>query len=574
MSLKINSIFSSYWRAYAKTVKLNILGSTEINLQDITHWRSVIFVNIITWILPSSVFALVPSITMAFINGMPIVGFADIAVFILLYLLAMNRQLSLVQRKFLLISIAYVLALILLIYESWSGPGLLLLLANTIFASIIYSSSVAYLSVWANICICLIIWLLIYLRINIQIKENYNAATWVAISSNLIFLSFICAKFLLQLIKGMETSFNYGKSMHANLTATINSTDASIYSLDRSLRYISFNKTQMDVMKQNHGIDIKPGDYIRSQYGEPNEYTKFWSGVYQEVLAGATMQFERDYTIGTRAITAQFSLNPIIEGQQIIGLSCLATDVTAKKKMRVERAAITDDLIARNKNLEQFSYIVSHNLRAPATNILGFAELLQKETLTPSEITTVVNGISSAANKLDGVIKDLNEILKVRTSLIENKEVVDFQSLVDDISLSVGYAGNQEQLTIQTDFPEIDKMNTLRSYLYSIFDNLIKNSIKYKSQDRPLLIEINSRRTAGGIQLIFKDNGVGIDLSKNSERIFGLYNRFHVQVEGKGMGLFMVKTQVEVLGGRIKVLSTVDEGTEFIIDFQTANTEL
>jgi signal transduction histidine kinase len=122
---------------------------------------------------------------------------------------------------------------------------------------------------------------------------------------------------------------------------------------------------------------------------------------------------------------------------------------------------------------------------------------------------------------------------------------------------------------IQTDFSAVTELFTLRSYLHSIFYNLILNSIKYRQTDIPPAIMIKSDITQGGVTISVKDNGLGIDLGKKGKQLFGLYKRFHQHVEGKGMGLFMVKTQVEMLGGKITATSAVNKGTEFRIEFSS-----
>ena len=104
--------------------------------------------------------------------------------------------------------------------------------------------------------------------------------------------------------------------------------------------------------------------------------------------------------------------------------------------------------------------------------------------------------------------------------------------------------------------------------MYSIFYNLITNSIKYSQINIPLVIEIKSSLIDRKLVLLFKDNGSGIDLSKNKELVFGLYKRFHSKIEGKGMGLYMVKTQVEALNGTIRIDSAINKGTEFVIEFE------
>jgi signal transduction histidine kinase len=111
-------------------------------------------------------------------------------------------------------------------------------------------------------------------------------------------------------------------------------------------------------------------------------------------------------------------------------------------------------------------------------------------------------------------------------------------------------------------------MMTIKSYLYSIFYNLISNSLKYRQHDIPSVIEIKSKVENNKVILLFKDNGMGIDLKKENNAVFGLYKRFHTKyAEGKGIGLFMVKTQIEAIGGSIGIKSEVNKGSEFWIEF-------
>jgi signal transduction histidine kinase len=243
-------------------------------------------------------------------------------------------------------------------------------------------------------------------------------------------------------------------------------------------------------------------------------------------------------------------------------------NITALKLAEQEREKITVDLIQRKEHMEQFSYIISHNLRGPLASILGFTNLLEGTKLEFIENFDVIQGMATSANKLDEVIKDLNEILQVKTQLFEKKEDVYFNDLVKEISLTIDQQIQDQGITIKTNFDNVDKIHSNKNNMYSIFYHLIHNSIKYRKPDVTGIIEIKSQQTSDGFQLRFKDNGLGIDLKKNSETIFGLYKRFHRNIEGKGMGLFMVKKQVETLGGNISVTSEVNYGTEFILEFK------
>jgi len=237
------------------------------------------------------------------------------------------------------------------------------------------------------------------------------------------------------------------------------------------------------------------------------------------------------------------------------------------QKAEAERSKMMADIVQRNKDLEQFSYIVSHNMRLPVANIMGLAELLNITKPTEEEQQIMMGELFNSVKKLDAVIKDLNDVLYVKHQVNEKRETVYFSELLEDIKLSISILLRSEEVTIISDFAEVDHMLAIKSYLYSIFFNLISNSIKYRMLNAPPVINITGKRINNLIELTFKDNGMGIDLKRNHDAIFGLYKRFHQHVDGKGVGLYVVKAQVEALGGKITVESEPNKGTEFKITF-------
>ncbi|MDP2159787.1 MAG: PAS domain S-box protein [Flavobacterium sp.] len=254
-------------------------------------------------------------------------------------------------------------------------------------------------------------------------------------------------------------------------------------------------------------------------------------------------------------------------GKQV-GIIGVSNDISERKEHELERAKITNDLLQRNRDLEQFTFIISHNLRAPTANIIGFTEILQDETLTPQEQKELLFALSSSVSGLDSIIKDINAILQIKGEINEKKEILSFSKLVNDIQVNIEHMMLKHHVQIKVDFSEIDRFFSLKAYLHSIFYNLITNSIKYRQPDVAPTIEIKSKMENGKIILTFSDNGLGIDMETKSDKVFGLYKRFHSHVEGKGVGLFMVKTQVEALGGIITVASNVNKGTIFTIVFE------
>lgn len=238
-----------------------------------------------------------------------------------------------------------------------------------------------------------------------------------------------------------------------------------------------------------------------------------------------------------------------------------------KKRAEYQRDKMTSDLVQRNKDLEQFAYIISHNLRGSVANILGLFNLWDPDNRSKEEQKFIYEGLKFSVKKLDEVIKDLNYVLQVKKEINEKREIVFFSDLVRDIKLSISTQLKKDEVKIVTDFSAVESMLALKSYLYSIFYNLIINSIKYGKDKVAPVIEISSFIRDGQVGLLFKDNGIGIDMERNADKIFGLYKRFTDLKEGKGMGLFMVKTQVEALGGRIAVDSELGKGTTFTILF-------
>ncbi|MDT0688289.1 PAS domain-containing protein [Salegentibacter sp. F188] len=295
--------------------------------------------------------------------------------------------------------------------------------------------------------------------------------------------------------------------------------------------------------------------------------TSFETYFKKAVEENATQNFEA-YFEGNRA---WYEVNAYPAPNNV--LSVYFKDVTDRKEANIKLLELnkslkgyTEELVSANKGLEQFSYIVSHNLRAPLANILGLAELMGGEEYPQELRQNFLNELLNNVERLDHVIKDLNDILQVKVDLNAKKESVNLQSLVNTVESSIKNLMQLEQVQILTDFC-VPEVKTIQSYLYSIFYNLIANSIKYRQPGLPPKIKIKSEKRDNSLIITFIDNGLGIDLSTKKDQVFGLYKRFHQHVEGKGMGLFMVKTQVEMLGGKITIDSEVNKGTIFEIEF-------
>lgn len=358
------------------------------------------------------------------------------------------------------------------------------------------------------------------------------------------------------------------RQSQANLMAIIQNTDASIYSIDNACRYITFNKAHSDALKLAYNLDIKPGDHVYDFLEKlaPEEIAG-WQEIYNRAFEGDILKFEKEFEVNGSICTISFSIYPIWESQLVIGLSCFALDISEEKKAQLQKKKMTQDLIQRNKDLEQFSYIISHNLRGPVANILGLANVIKCANLNEQEQAKTRGYLFQAVEKLDEIVHDLSITINTKRNINEIKEEIILSEIVENIKGSIKNYIQNEQVEISTDFSAFNKVYSIKSYFHNIFYNLISNSIKYAQPGKLAEIHIKSERVGDKLLLHFCDNGVGIDIERHKDKLFGLYHRFHNQSEGKGMGLFMVKTQVETLGGSIRLNSEVNKGTEFILEF-------
>lgn len=256
----------------------------------------------------------------------------------------------------------------------------------------------------------------------------------------------------------------------------------------------------------------------------------------------------------------------LIEGKFFIQVTI--RDVTGKKIKEIELKKTVNELNNSYNELMQFNFIVSHNLRSPVANILGLAKLLNMPSTTPEAREKTVRLIETAALKMDDVVKDLSVILSARSPLNKKKEKVFIPDLVKSVTHTLEKQIAESGHRITLEFGKGAKeIFTIKSYLESIFYNLVSNSIKYKSGSRKPEIFISTEKTSDGLLIKVADNGIGIDLSNNQQHLYGMYKRFNLDVEGKGLGLHMTKIQVETLGGKISVESEIDKGTTFTLTF-------
>ena len=243
-------------------------------------------------------------------------------------------------------------------------------------------------------------------------------------------------------------------------------------------------------------------------------------------------------------------------------------DITIEKEKIKEREQLIKELTKNNNDLKQFSYITSHNLRAPLSNLTGLLNLIEDIPIENEDLKEIIDGFANSTYMLNETINDLAKVIIIKDSSAIKKEKILVKDVFENVFNQVSFLINTIKPILKIDLEETYVLNSNKSYLESIFLNLMTNSLKYKSTKRQLKINVTSKVEGDEVIIVFEDNGIGIDMERNKNKIFGLYQRFHNLPDSKGLGLYLVKSQVEAMDGTISVESEVEKGTTFIIKFK------
>jgi len=176
--------------------------------------------------------------------------------------------------------------------------------------------------------------------------------------------------------------------------------------------------------------------------------------------------------------------------------------------------------------------------------------------------------MTEITTNLNKTISHLNELVRVNTTNQDHKKVINFQEIYDRVRCTLSNKIQETNADIFVDFTEFPEIEFISSYLESIFQNLLSNSLKYKHPDRNPNIQICTYLDENDKGcLLIKDNGVGIDLETFGDRVFNMYQTFHNNSNATGIGLYMTRNQVEALDGTITVESEPNKYTAFTIKF-------
>ncbi len=228
----------------------------------------------------------------------------------------------------------------------------------------------------------------------------------------------------------------------------------------------------------------------------------------------------------------------------------------------------TQDLTEANKELVEFSYRISHDLRAPVISALGLGQMARKM-LDDDKIEDAKQSLdysNASLSKMDKVIEDVIKLTKVKSIDLQT-EPVDLKDLVAASFEKIAHMPQFEKIMVRTDIRFDDEVNVKLHPLRQILENLFSNAVKYSDpeQAKPF-IEVTATRVGNTCEVCVRDNGLGID-EKYRDKVFGMFQRFHPKVSfGSGLGLYIVLQNVKAIEGEI-VYKPLEQGSEFIVTF-------
>ncbi|MGZ9736389.1 PAS domain S-box protein [Flavobacterium sp. GNP002] len=260
-------------------------------------------------------------------------------------------------------------------------------------------------------------------------------------------------------------------------------------------------------------------------------------------------------------------VNVISKNDQPLSLRGIMIDITTTKEAEKDLNDSFNLVTEQNKRLLNFSYIVSHNLRSHTSNIASIMSLIESSE-SEEEKDEMIQLLKSVSNSLNETMIHLNEVINIRTNIGLVSESLNLKHYLETVQRVLSEQINSKGVSISTIMPDDVMINYNPAYLESILYNIISNSIRYSHPERKPIIIIKWINDDENKILQISDNGVGIDLVKNADKIFGMYKTFTNNADSKGIGLFITKNQIDAMGGNITVESEPNVGTTFKIYIQ------
>ncbi|MBU2948531.1 PAS domain-containing sensor histidine kinase [Zobellia uliginosa] len=359
-----------------------------------------------------------------------------------------------------------------------------------------------------------------------------------------------------QMLQKSEESF-HGAFENSDTGMAIVNIDGSVEKVNQSL-CVSLGYSEEELQSMNFKDVTHPDDYEGDVH------------LLNEVIGGKRSSyklekryFHKDGSIVYGILTATAVKDA---GGKLLHFISQITDISPQIKNEKKLTRLVDITTEQNDSLLNFAHIVSHNLRSHSSNLSMLTNFLMKEN-SDKERKNLLDMLRGASESLNDTILHLNEVVQVKVGSNEKMKNINLYDTIKNVEKNLSLIIQEKDAVCEINIPKNLMIRVIPAYLDSIVLNLFTNSLKYSSPKRRPLIEITAEKREDTISVSFKDNGLGIDLTRNRDKLFGMYKTFHRNKDAKGIGLFITKNQIEAMNGKIEVESTVDIGSTFKIYF-------
>ncbi len=343
--------------------------------------------------------------------------------------------------------------------------------------------------------------------------------------------------------QGVITHFNQGaeRMLGYNADEVVGKETLELIHLDEEIAH------RGETLSKELGRNIRGLDVFTEQAKQGTATTTNWKYIRKD---GST------YPI-------LLSVTAIYREKEIVGYLGVAVDITPLEKAKQELNLLLDISQKQNDRLKNFAHIVTHNLRSHSGGLYGLLNLIEMEHPDIYE-NEYVQLFKKSAVSLQETIEHLTDIVNQSFAGNDDYSEVNIREAVDRNRNSIITLSNKNNVKIINDIDEKLHLSLIPAYFDSIIMNFLTNGIKYSDPDKDSYVRIYADTKDNKFTvLIFEDNGLGIDLDKYGDKLFGMHNTFHKHDDSRGVGLYITKNQVESMGGHIAVDSKVGIGTNF-----------
>ncbi len=358
------------------------------------------------------------------------------------------------------------------------------------------------------------------------------------------------------------------KDSYTELYHIINNSDDPIWSVDSEMRLTVFNEAFVEMVQDFYGFIPMRGQQLFDtivEYGNPDQ-TECRNN-FCTALTGKKIRFERIYEFDNSKVIMDYSVSPLYNSEGVVtGATCFGRNITEKVLIHLQLKEQNDELTKANRELDRFVYSMSHDLRSPVASALGLIQVMELET-EDADVLRHVHMLKKRLSRLDALIDDILVFAKQRKEDVKLSRI-DFDELIEDIFENRGYRDETSDLELnvhtESDVPIITDL----ARLTTVMENLISNAIKYRDNIKTTLkLDISCSASADQVIIKVKDNGIGI-ADKHKEKIFDMFYRASSLSNGSGLGLYIVKENLESMQGSIQLESVLMEGSLFTVQFK------